>query len=208
TEASAVHFGVLEPLKVVLLLRLGETELALRLWKLASHDEPGAKDPYLALAGDWTWNAFERAVAAHMRGDDRLALADARMLSKILPLIEAEAKKRGFNADADYSQFSFFTKLTYLNEYNEFLALLADCERRVANQKNPSQPKNGMAALIEDLQDVDARQWGQPGGVSLAGDPRVQVLVKRGAEAVEPLLDAMENDTRLTRSVSFGRDFH
>jgi len=199
SEANAVHFGVLEPLKVVLLLRLGETELALRVWKLASHlashDE---KDPYPALAGDWTWNAFERAATAHMRGDDRLALADARMLAKIQPLIEAEAKQRGFKPDTDYSNSPSF---------NQLLALLADCERRVANQKNQSLPQNNIAALIDDLQNVDARQWGQPGGVSLAGDPRVQALVKRGAEAVEPLLDAMENDTRLTRSLSFGRDF-
>src|SRR5262249_14707246 len=166
SEASAVHFGVLEPLKVVLLLRLGETELARRLWKLAPHDE---KDPYLALAGDWTWNAFERAATAHMRGDDRLALADARMLAKIQPLIEAEAKQRDFKPDTDYSNTLVFKQL---------LPLLADCERRVANQKNPSLPKNDIAALIEDLQNVDARQWGQPGGVSLAGDPRVQALVK------------------------------
>src|SRR5262245_48281880 len=196
SEANAAHFGVLEPLKVVLLLCLGETELARRLWKLASQDE---KDPYLALAGDWTWNAFERAAAAHMRGDDRLALADARMLAKIQPLSEAEAKQRGLKPDTDYSNSSPFIQLW---------ALLADCERRVANQKNPSLPKNDIAALINDLENVDARQWGQPGFVSLARDPRVEVLVKRGAEAVEPLLDAMENDTRLTRSVSFGRDFH
>src|SRR5215510_3986079 len=126
SEVNAVHFGVLEPLKVVLLLRLGETELARRLWKLASQDE---KDPYLALAGDWTWNAFERAAAAHMRGDDRLALADARMLAKIQPLIEAEAKQRGLKPDTDYSNTLVFKQL---------LPLLADCERRVANQKNPS----------------------------------------------------------------------
>jgi hypothetical protein len=194
SEASAVHFEILEPLKVVLLLRLGETELARRLWELVPHDE---KDPYLALAGDWAWNAFERATTAHMRGDDRLALADARMLAKIQPLIEAEAKQRGFKPDTDYSK-------------KQLMALLADCERRVAkaNQNNPSLPKNDFAALIDDLQNVDARQWGQPGGVSLARDPRVEVLVKRGNEAVEPLLDAMENDTRLTRSVSFGRSFH
>src|SRR5262245_48668903 len=196
SEANAVHFGVLEPLKVILLLRLGETELARQLWKLVSHDE---KDPYLALAGDWTWNAFERATTAHMRGDDRLASADARMLAKIQPLIEAEAKQRGFKPDTDYSNSPSSKQL---------LALLADCERRVANQKNPSLPKNDIAAQIDDLENLDARQWGQPGGVSLARDPRVEVLVKRGAEAVEPLLDAMENDTRLTRSVSFGRDFH
>jgi len=192
-EANAVHFGVLERLKVVLLLRLGETELALRLWKLAPQDE---KDPYLDLAGDWTWNAFERAATAHMRGDDRLALADARMLAEIQPLIEAEAKRRGFKLDTDY-----------YDTFKQVRDLLADCERRVANQKNPSLPKNDIAALIDDLQNVDARQWGQPGGVTLADDPRVEALVKRGAEAVEPLLDAMENDTRLTRSVSFGRDF-
>jgi hypothetical protein len=191
-EESAVRFGLLEPLKVVLLLRLGETELAQRLWKLAPHNE---KDPYLDLAGDWKWNAFERAATAHMRGDDRLALADARMLARIQPLIEAEAKQRGLKPDTDYS-------------YAQLWALLADCERRVANQKNPSLPKHDIAALIDDLQNVDARQMGQPGGVSLAQDPRIQVLVKRGNEAVEPLLDAMETDTRLTRSVSFGRSFH
>ena len=107
------------------------------------------KDPYLALAADWTWNAFERAATAHMRGDDRLALADARMLAKIQPLIEVEAKQRGFKPDTDYSDTSVFKQLW---------ALLADCERRVANQKNPSLPKNDIAALIDDLQNVDARQ--------------------------------------------------
>jgi hypothetical protein len=196
SERNAVHFGILEPLKVVLLLRLGETELARRLWEIVPHDE---KDPYLALAHDWTWNAFERAATAHMRGDDRLALADARMLAKIQPLIEAEAKQRGLKPDTDYSNSPSSKQLW---------ALLADCERRVANQKNPSLPKNDIAALIDDLENVDVRQWGQPGDVSLARDPRVQVLVNRGDEAVEPLLDAMENDTRLTRSVSFGRVFH
>jgi hypothetical protein len=196
SEANAVRFGLLEPLKVVLLLRLGETELARRLWKLAPQDE---KDPYPALALDWAWNAFERGATAHMRGDDRLALADARMLAKVQPLIEAEAKQRGFKPDPYYSNSSPF---------KELWALLADCERRVANQKNTSLPNNDIAALIDDLQNVDARQDGQPGFVSLARDPRVEVLVKHGAEAVEPLLDAMENDTRLTRSVSFGRDFH
>src|SRR5262245_47681116 len=196
SEANAVRFEVLEPLKVVLLLRLGETELAQRLWELAHHDE---KDPYPALAHDWAWNAFERAATSHMRGDDRLALADARMLAKIQPLIEAEAKQRGFKPDDDYSNLTIFKQLS---------TLLVDCERRVASQKNPSLPKNDIAALIDDLHNVDARQHGQPGGVSLARDPRVEALVKRGAEAVEPLLDAMENDTRLTRSVSFGRDFH
>jgi hypothetical protein len=205
SEASAVQFGALEPLKVVLLLRLGETELARRLWKAASRNE---KDPYLTLARDWAWNAFERAVTAHMRGDHRLALAGAQMLTKAAPLIEIEAKRRGFERDSDHSNSRFpDRKLPYLPFLEQLPMLLADCERRVANQSNPPLPAKDIAALIDDLQNVDARQWSQPGGVSLALDSRVQALVKRGNEVVEPLLDAMENDTRLTRSVSFHRSF-
>jgi hypothetical protein len=61
--------------------------------------------------------------------------------------------------------------------------------------------------LIADLENVRARQWGQPGGVSLADDAVVKDLIRCGDAAVEPLLDCLENDTRLTRSVHFWRDF-
>ncbi|HEX6715578.1 MAG TPA: hypothetical protein VF088_00620, partial [Pyrinomonadaceae bacterium] len=36
----------------------------------------------------------------------------------------------------------------------------------------------------------------------------VKALIAQGDAAVDPLLNVIENDTRLTRSVSFGRDFH
>jgi hypothetical protein len=64
-----------------------------------------------------------------------------------------------------------------------------------------------IAALIRDLDLVQAHQWGQPGGVALAEDPIVSALIQEGDPAVEPLLDCVEHDPRLTRSVSFGRDF-
>ena len=207
SEEPSINVTSPNALKTVLLLRLGEVAAATRISKLAGVDDH--KDPYLGLARDWAWYAFERAVCAHERGDDRLALADARMLTKIQPLIEIEAKRRGFEPDTDYSNSRFPNrKPPYLPFLNELPALLSDCERRVANQRNPSLPKNDVAVLIDDLQNVNARQWGQPGGVSLAEDSRVQALVKRGDEVVVPLLEAMENDARLTRSVSFGRDFH
>ncbi len=206
SESLSVSHASPTALKMVLLLRLGEVEIVNRISKLTKPETNA--DPYLAIARDWAWFAFERAVCAHERGDDRLALADARLLTKIQPLIEAEAKRRGFKPDSDYSNTRFpDRKLPYLPFLKQLPSLLIDCERRVANQKNPSLPKIDIAALIDDLQNVDARQWGQPGGVSLAGDARVQALVKRGNEVVEPLLDAIENDARLTRSVSFGRDF-
>ena len=64
-----------------------------------------------------------------------------------------------------------------------------------------------IAALIRALDQVSARQMGQPGGISPDADPIVQGLVAQGDDAVQPLIDAVRTDPRLTRSVGFGRDF-
>ena len=61
--------------------------------------------------------------------------------------------------------------------------------------------------MIAGLEDVAARQISQPGGVDLTEDARVQALVREGEGAIEPLLSTLESDERLTRSVSFHRDF-
>jgi hypothetical protein len=193
-------------LKIVLLLRLGEVDIDNRISKFIKPEE--GPDPYLSLANDWAWFAFDRAICAHERGDDRLALADARRLSKIQPLVESEAKRRTFPPPRDFPDSRFPDRSHfYLSFLKQLPDLLADCERRLAEQKKSSLRQDEIASLIVDLQNVDARQWAQPGGVTLAEDPRVQALVMRGNEVVEPLLDAMENDTRLTRSVSFRGDF-
>ncbi len=206
TEGNPASPGPPNALSVAFLLRLGAAASARQLAKRVFEGQPA--DPYLHLARDWAWNAFERAVCAHERGDDRLALIDARMLVRIQPLIDAEAKQRGFPLEPDRSDSRFpDRKLSYVPFLTQLPALLADCERRVGQQDNPPPPKQAMAALIDDLQNVDARQDGQPGGVALAFDPRVKALVQHGDEVVPLLLDTMENDERLTRSVSFGRDF-
>jgi hypothetical protein len=61
--------------------------------------------------------------------------------------------------------------------------------------------------LIHDLDLTAARQWSQPGWVSPSEDAIVGALIAEGDAAVEPLLDCLEHDKRLTRSVGFGRDF-
>jgi hypothetical protein len=61
--------------------------------------------------------------------------------------------------------------------------------------------------LIGQLDQVDARQSGQPGGVDLASDWRVEAIIAIGDHAVDELIDTVEQDTRLTRSVHFWRDF-
>lgn len=76
-------------------------------------------------------------------------------------------------------------------------------------------PAVGISAKIRDLDGVNARWKADPGEVSLPfvpreislwSDPRVQAVVSEGNAAIEPLLDCMEHDTRLTRSVSFSFD--
>ena len=203
SEGSSVDFRSPTPLKIALLSRLGATAIVQRLIKTARADSKS--DPYLDVARDWAWFAFERAVCAHERGDDYLALVYARLLTRVQPLVEAEAKRRGLQPDTDFRD----RRLPYLPFLRQLPDLLADSQRRVANPKTRATPpkERDIAALIDDLENVDARQWGQPGGVSLAGDERVQALVKRGNEVVQPLISAFESDDRLTRSVSFGRDF-
>ena len=68
-------------------------------------------------------------------------------------------------------------------------------------------PKKRLTWLIDHLDEVSARQWGQPGGIDVAQDPIVKALIKEGGPAVEPLIECLQTDTRLTRSVRFGRDF-
>jgi hypothetical protein len=247
-EGCAVSHQTLQPLQAALLLRLGKTELAERVcvalkMGMNENTKDASKhldDPYLMLATDWAWAIFDRAVCAHMRGDDRTALPSARLLTKIGPAVEAEAGKRGFPARSHSDYDGRETVAPYLSFLGELPELLSDQERRFRNGKRASLTEQVMgvargpmhvrldphsplvehlrkqspdagkriAALIEDLEDVAARQWGQPGWIILDDDPVIQLLAAEGDAAVEPLLECLEKDRRLTRSVGFGRDFH
>jgi len=219
-ESLSVSEKGIAPLKACLLLRLGENDLARSVWTAwtagmranVNDDNEHLRDPYLMLATDWTWAMFDRAVCAHMRGDDRLSLLDARALSVLGPLVEAEAGKRKFPQREDESDSRVRDrKAPYLDFLAPVPALLTDGERRVAQAPRSALPAGAsqaqiIAALILELDEIAARQMGQPGGVALGGRS-MQLLVAHGEAAIEPLLRVMENDTRLTRSVSFHRNF-
>ena len=195
-EAQAIAISNMAPLKVCLLLRLGEGELAEQLWTVwiagigavANYYHDDLKNPYSMLVSDWAWSLFERAVRTHMCGDDRLTLIDARVLTA-LPLVDHNDRSMNF--------------------LRQLPLLLADAEQRVKSARKPfslatitAEPNKGkrITALIDALNEVHERQWGIPGGVLLSDSPIVQALVKEGADAVEPLLTCMETDTRLIRS--------
>ncbi len=157
-------------------------------------------------------------ICAHMRGDEKLALADARLLSAARPQIEAECAQRGFKRQPYWDSRRQKELQPYLNFLEQLPALLADLERRekegarvsviTTGVTNISDQTKRVAELVRDLDLVQAHQWGQPGWVNLPEDPIVSALIAEGDAAVDPLLDCLEQDQRLTRSVGFGRDFH
>jgi hypothetical protein len=105
-------------------------------------------------------------------------------------------------------------------DYHQTAQIVADLKRRQKKGtfgKEPSETwpdgfekwnvKKKSAYLIESLEEVDERQWGQPGDVMLHHDRRVKELIQLGEPAIPELIDVLEKDERLTRSVHFWRDF-
>ncbi len=94
-EFSAISETEMCPTKICPLLRLGEGKLAEAYWmQLAgpaqaapaapkSEDQKEREnDPYLSLAHEWAWMAFDRAVCAHMRGDNVVSFDTATLLAR------------------------------------------------------------------------------------------------------------------------------
>jgi len=106
-----------------------------------------------------------------------------------------------------------------INDYYQSEALIKEIERKKQagkyNVKPDSIPadyhkwqwKQKAEFLISRLDEIDQRQWGQPGGVSLAEDWRIKHIVQIGDSIVPMLIDVIEKDKRFTRSVHFWRDF-
>ena len=140
-----------------------------------------------------------------------IALDAARKLAKFRDLATAQADAMGFpRADpqnrmpgpASASRFHFLGQLD---------ELLRDQERRAKMPaRGPIPGKGGdpsarVAALIRDLDQIDEQQMMSPGAAYPGGSPLVKDLIAEGDPAVAPLLEVLESDDRLTRSVTEGR---
>ena len=206
------------PIKLCLLLRLGRADLAEAVFAAGTAwtPEPRARDltdygiSYMTLAIDWAGAAFRQMIEAHRRGDDVIALNTARRLARFRDLATAKADAMGFprgnqqlpGGAGPAPRFYFLSQLD---------DLLVDQERRAKMPPRGPIPKKGgdpsarIAALIRDLDQIDEQQMRSPGAVSPGESPLVHDLVAEGDPAVLPLLEELEFDNRLTRSVSEGR---
>lgn len=207
-EESIAKSNKFSDVMPALLLRLGEGDLAHKSWEANAQprDDPAPareeQDSYLKLAKNWAMVQRDRALSAHMRGDDVIALHGLRFLLAFAQ-VEGEAKKRGVMLDEEKPHF-----LDFLDQLPE---LLADQERRAREGKHESlicigpgriaDQKKRIAALIERLdEDHNSTDWNDLGGADLESYPVFRALIREGKPALEPLLECFEKDSRMTRS--------
>ena len=145
-EGFPVSLTALHPIKVALLLRIGRADFAERIWAAAtgrpreqaarakaSPDLTNYGVSYVTMANDLAWYHFDRAVCAHMRGDDAVALADARALTALQKAVEAKAKALGFPRQRRPGEGREGTA-PYIDFLGQLPELLADHERRRASR--------------------------------------------------------------------------
>lgn len=203
--------------KVVMLLRLGMTAEAGKMWKrwLSAAEGPSIQEErpglFSLLALEWLSSQNERAVGAHVRGQPKLALAYLKLLEAAQKRLKEQAARYEIvtiTRDPDTGREREELDMTFLWQVPD---LIADNQRRIreniasrpeiADPDTVADKKERIALLIRDLEVVDGRLIMTPGYLSFSFDPVVKALVAQGEEAVVPLLDALENDARLTDSV-------
>lgn len=192
---------------VLLLARRGESAAAADLWHATGFDLAGEPDPYDALATEWVWRLYDRATTAHLRGAHPLALESLRVLATVQPLVEAAAAQRRI-ARRD-------RKHPYLDFLEPVPVLLADEQRRATRgprlplPDGPAMAKlsedQRVALLVDHLDEVVAPDSLIAGNVDPKRDPIVEALIDLGAPAVEPLIEVVASDQRLTRSIHYRR---
>ncbi|MEO8204775.1 MAG: hypothetical protein ABI615_01250 [Chthoniobacterales bacterium] len=213
-EDKAVSYETLNCLKIPLILRVGNAEIIQKMaaaWEKSDFENyhPYAKNPDedpLGWSQAWMFQLFIRGLGALQRGDDNLAILSFQKLEAALPGVAKDAEKFTYKSGGGEP----FNTYAYLKQVP---AILTDLERRqkqtaiAENQIHSPDQKVRIAALILALEDVAQIQGGQPGGISFGRNATVKALINEGPVAVEPLLDCLATDTRLTRCIHFWRDF-
>ena len=194
-EPQAVLFGDALLTRSLLLLRSGEIAAGLEDWHAveqisnsARRGRPGDSDAYVQWAGAWAWALFGRALCAHVRGDEGLALTTARQLADLQPKMEAECVKRGFARPQALGPAG--VQRPYFGFLEQFPQLLADVERRGKEKPYASALQFGLvhftnqaeriAALIRDLELIAPLPLEQSGGTNLTLDATVAALFRKG----------------------------
>jgi hypothetical protein len=195
-------------LRAIWLRRLGRDDLAAAMLALVRRGTAPDLNPTLVPRPMGAWHDFGFAVHAFMVGADDEALFYARRLDQqYLASLPATQPAEEKEADSDARQYLQGRELL-----TDLLRRRKDGSFNIPPTTQPALYPDLPAAqrvshLIRDFQQIAVRQMSQPGSADLSQDDRVQALIVIGEPAVPLLIDAIDNDPRLTRSVQFWRDF-
>lgn len=217
----------LQLLQVPLLLRLNETALAERVWALENVNRTGAisaQDAYQRFVFDWVRAQHQRSIDAWLKGDEPLARVTARALMKSAESIELELRTRNVKVEDHRGENSENRKFKYLDEIDSFELFTNQLEQRALHPRGDHEIREMLgrqdaherlkakwpetaariAVLIENLDIATGYQMSNPGGITYDGSPVVQAISREGHDAVEPLIQCLENDKRVIVSYYFG----
>jgi hypothetical protein len=210
------------PIVCFYLLRLGEVEMAKRWWQWDSSgnmawlrrdlsDIRAHREWLRQGASVWLGEAFHVGVSAYIHADDRLALDVFQSLQSWRTKVNQAVEELDNAPPKDDRPPAFRRELDFLAT---FPAFLQETERRVRSSPNRPFRKEELEQLprparikelIARLEDVSESQFSFPGAVMPLLNPICQMLSEQGEAAIEPLLDTLQFDQRLTRSVSLSR---
>lgn len=218
---------MLPPTSISLLLRLGRADLAAMLWQTPEESIPGLgvikheeeDGLWLSTAAmNWFGTAYWRLLRAVGNDDDKEAVTVA----------ESILQWRSRVPDAWRKANKWFPKrVPDISFLDPVPALLADSERRMSEAARPKidlrviadgkgdptgflqKPQTErIAVLVQRLEDVQGGKISIPGALIYSFDPVYRLLKKEGEAAVDSLLNAYENDQRLTRTFDYSRPWN
>jgi hypothetical protein len=211
------------PVSIALLLRLGRADLAKKLWE-APEDTSGSsagshetgEDLWLVTSATaWFGNAYWRLVHAFQAGDDPGALDAAESILQWRSRVPENWRTKIHWVASRVPDISFLDPVP---------ELAADAARRMREPKRAYLDLAAIAAgkseaaeffrrpkysqvqeLTDRLEDALGPHLTIPGSPVFWLDPDYALLKKEGDAAVDALIDAYENDKRLTRAFDYSR---
>ncbi|MBN2496930.1 MAG: hypothetical protein JXR96_20230 [Deltaproteobacteria bacterium] len=191
SEALGAAGEVLSPLQAAMLLRLGKPDLARRVLDGWRGQRPGTPPRLLELRGApelcsmlvyWLWARYHQALCAHARAD-MLAASYANGLARDLETLQGEIR------DGKKACPAIERAVGWMRPQVE--SLVRDLARRAR--------ADGSGGQLGGLQDVSCNVG--PERLELRQHPRVRALVEEGLRGAGALIDCLERDQQLSRTV-------
>ena len=183
------------------LYRLGEPELAALALKRDQQSPHYPADYRKQLRDHGAYSLYAKMQICFINRADQLALDYGELLEKRYPPEKPE-KAAEPSEDTGPDLLEELRRRKKLARFGKGVPEL----KPEGYEQWPVEKK--VAYQIDSFDECDAMQFSSPGSVSFNDDPRVVELVRLGDAAVQALIDTLEHDERLTRSVHYHRTYN